>query len=152
MSLSQHQIRLVQSSFAKVEPISDTAAELFYAKLFEYDPKLKALFKGDMRQQGRKLMSLLKIAVNGLNNLGALVPALEKLAVQHLDYGVSVHDYTPVGNALLHALSVGLGDDFTPEVRTAWVEVYKIVANTMRSAAYPGFNPDTYENPLSYAR
>lgn len=152
MSLSSRQISLVQNSFKKVEPIADTAAQIFYDKLFEYDPSLKRLFKGDMKQQGRKLMSLLKVAVNGLNNLDKLVPALQELADRHIDYGVQVEDYTPVGNALLFALKQGLGADFTPEVREAWVNVYQIVADTMRSHSYEQFNPRTFVNKKRYNR
>ncbi|WP_370980955.1 globin domain-containing protein [Agaribacterium sp. ZY112] len=88
MSLSAQQVQLIQDSFAKVEAISETAAELFYAQLFEYDPKLKMLFKGNMKDQGKKLMSTLKVAIARLNDLNSLIPVLEKLAAKHVDYGV----------------------------------------------------------------
>lgn len=133
MSLTTHQIELIQSSFAKVEPIADTAAEIFYAKLFEFDPYLKPLFKGDMKEQGRKLMSMLKVATGSLNDLNAVVPVLNTLADRHVDYGVRPQDYTTVGNALLFTLGKGLGDDFTDETRDAWVDMYKVVASTMKA-------------------
>lgn len=152
MALTSRQITLVQNSFRKVEPIADTAAEIFYAKLFEYDPSLKRLFRHDMKEQGQKLMKVLKIAVTSLNNLEKLVPALHSLADRHVNYGVSVDDYTPVGNALLFALKKGLGSEFTPELRQAWITVYKIVADTMRSHSYPHFNPSTYRNMKHYYR
>lgn len=150
MSLSPRQILLIQTSFAKVEPIADQAAEIFYNKLFEYDPSIRDLFHHDMKQQGRKLMSMLKIAVAGLDDLGKLVPALQSLADRHTDYGVEIDDYTPVGNALLFALKKGLGRDFTTETRDAWITVYKIIADTMRSRSYPNFNPSTYKNNRHY--
>ena len=136
MSITARQKDLVQSSFAKVEPIADKAAEIFYKKLFEYDPNLRRLFKSDMKSQGRKLMSALKIAVKSLDNLDALVPVLEKMAVQHLSYGVKPQDYTTVGNALLFALKTGLGNQWNPELRQAWVDTYRIVAQVMKAAAY----------------
>ncbi len=150
MSLSTQQISLVQDSFKNVEPISEQAAEIFYATLFEYDPALKPLFKGDMKEQGRMLMATLKIAVNSLTNVDSLVPVLQKLGVKHVTYGVKVDDYTPVGMALLHTLKTGLGDKYTPELETAWVETYQLVADVMRTAAYPDFNPETYQNIKSY--
>lgn len=150
MSLTQRQIQLIQQSFSKVEPIADAAAEIFYAKLFEYDPSLKKLFKNDMKSQGRKLMNTLKIAVNGLNDLNALVPVLQKLAVAHVDYGVTADDYTPVGNALINTLAQGLGSDFDPETKQAWKDLYRVVAQVMREAAYPGFNAATYRNTKRY--
>ncbi len=148
--LSAYQKQLVQYSFKKVAPIADDAAAIFYAKLFEYDPKLKALFKSDLRSQGKKLMMTLGIAVKGLDNLDELVPVLEQLARKHIDYSVSVDDYTPVGNALLYTLKTGLGDDFTPECRKAWVITFKAIADVMRTAAYPSFDPATYKNVKYY--
>ena len=152
MTISARQISLIQNSFARVEPIADQAAAIFYKKLFEYDPSLRRLFKQDMREQGRKLMAVLKIAVHSLNNLDALVPTLKTLASRHVEYGVQPEDYTPVGNALLYALKQGLGADFTAEVRQAWVDVYRLVANTMRQHSYPGFNPVTFKNNKRYYR
>lgn len=136
MSITATQIQLVQDSFAKVAPIADQAAEIFYNKLFEYDPSLRKLFKGDMSEQGRKLMATLGVAVKSLTDLNGLVPVLQKLAERHIDYGVKAEDYTPVGNALLFALKQGLGDDFTPDVRAAWVETFRLVSQTMKSHAY----------------
>lgn len=152
MSLTQRQVSLIQQSFTKVEPIADTAAEIFYAKLFEYDPSLKSLFKNNMKSQGRMLMSTLKVAVKGLDDLDALVPVLQKLAKKHLDYRVKVDDYTPVGNALIYTLNKGLGKDFDDQTRKAWVNLYRIIAQVMREAAYPNFNAATYRNTKHYNR
>lgn len=137
MAITQRQIQLIQQSFAKVEPISDKAAEIFYNKLFEYEPSVRPMFKSNMQNQGRKLMSTLKVAVKALDDLDGLVPVLQKMAVKHVEYGVRAEHYTPVGNALLYALKVGLGEDWTPELRQAWVEVYRLIAKTMKDAAYP---------------
>lgn len=151
MAITEAQKKLVQDSFAKVEPIADAAAEIFYNKLFTYDPSLKPLFKHDMKDQGKKLMTALKLAVKSLDDLDALVPVLETMAVKHVGYGVKVDDYTPVGNALINTLAEGLGDDFTPDCKTAWVEVYKTIAIVMRSKAYPDFDPNSYQNTKQYA-
>ncbi len=128
-------IELVQGTFSKVAPIADKAAEIFYSKLFEKDPSLKPMFKGDMKDQGKKLMAMIGTAVNGLNNLEALVPAVQNLGKGHLAYGVQAQHYDTVGSALLETLDVGLGEDFTPEVKEAWTEVYTILATTMKDAA-----------------
>jgi len=128
-------IELVQSSFEKVVPIADTAAEIFYDKLFELDPQLKPLFKGDMKEQGAKLMSMIGTAVNGLNNLEAIVPAVQNLGKNHVGYGVKDSHYDTVASALLFTLGKGLGDDFTPETKEAWTEVYTVLATTMKDAA-----------------
>ena len=152
MAITEQQKIMVKSSFAKVEPIADVAADIFYTQLFKYDPSLKKLFKTDMASQGRKLMAALKLAVSSLDDLEKLVPVLEKMAVTHVKYGVKLDDYTPVGNALIFALKQGLGAEFTPELRSAWSDTYKVVATVMRQAAYPSYNPDSYQNRKYYNR
>ena len=136
MPITKQQITLVQNSFAKVEPIAEQAADIFYSTLFEYDPSLKPLFKSDIKAQGRKLMATLKVATAGLNDLDSLVPVLHKLAERHVNYGVKAADFTPVGNALLHTLQTGLGDEFTAEVRQAWVDVFRLIATTMKDHSF----------------
>ena len=133
--MTPEQAVLVKNSWALVMPISDKAAELFYGKLFELDPELKSLFKGNMTDQGRKLMAMINTAVNGLDKLEAIVPAVEQLGVRHVAYGVKDKDYDTVGAALLWTLNAGLGDAFTPEVEEAWTVTYSVLANTMKAAA-----------------
>lgn len=126
----------VQDTFEAVKPIAEEAARLFYGRLFEIAPEVKPLFSGNMEEQGAKLMKTLTIAVAGLNDLDALVPVLEKLGQNHVPYGVKREHYPKVGEALLWTLEQGLGDAFTPEVKSSWTEVYGILANTMMSKAY----------------
>ena len=133
--MTPEQKTLVQDSFKKVVPISETAAELFYGRLFELDPALKKLFKGDMKEQGRLLMAMIGTAVGGLDDLGAIVPAVQALGVRHKKYGVTDKDYDTVAAALLWTLEKGLGAAFTPAVKDAWVAVYGVLAGTMKQAA-----------------
>ena len=129
-------VKLVQGTFMKVVPIAEKAAEIFYNKLFELDPSLKPLFKTDIKEQGRKLMAMIGAAVNGLDDLDSLVPVVQDLGKRHVAYGVTPEHYDTVAVALLYTLEVGLGDNWTPEVKNAWVEVYTVLANTMKDAAY----------------
>ncbi|MHB1668471.1 MAG: globin family protein [Thiomonas sp.] len=137
MSITAEQIQLVQSSFAKVRPIADQAAALFYARLFEIAPQVKPMFKGDMVEQGRKLMAMLNTVVNGLTDLDSIVPAAQSMAKRHVDYGVRPEHYACVGSALLHALGQGLGTDFTPAVKQAWADAYGLLSGVMIAPAYP---------------
>ena len=131
-------ITLVQDSFAKVVPIADTAAELFYADLFETAPIVKPMFaNSDMADQGAKLMTTIGVVVKGLRDLPKIVPIAEKLAVDHVDFGVKPEHYDAVGASLLRTLKKGLGDDFTPEVETAWSNAYGTLSSVMKAAAYP---------------
>jgi hemoglobin-like flavoprotein len=133
--MTPHQKMLVQTSFARVVPIAETAAGLFYAKLFELDPSLRPMFTGDIEEQGRKLMDILRVAVNGLNHLDMLVPAVRAMGQRHAGYGVRDEHYETVAVALISTLELGLGDAFTDEVREAWTTVYWLLAYTMRAGA-----------------
>jgi hemoglobin-like flavoprotein len=127
---------LVQTSFDKVAPIAEQAAALFYGRLFEMDPSLRPLFKGDMREQGKKLMNMIAFCVKGLDALEQLVPAVQGLGKRHAGYGVTDAHYATVGGALLWTLEKGLGPEFTPEVKSAWTTVYGVLATTMKDAAH----------------
>lgn len=133
--MTPKQVELVQTSWEKCVPIADQAATLFYGKLFELDPNLKPLFKSDMKEQGRKLMTMITVAVRGLNDLGKLVPAVQDLGRRHVGYGVKDEHYATVGSALLWTLEQGLGSAFTPEVKDAWTTTYTVLADTMKGAS-----------------
>ncbi len=133
--MKQETIHLVQESWAKVVPIAPKAAELFYQNLFVADPTLQHLFKGNMTEQGGKLMQMIGAAVGKLNDLDGLVPVLQALGKRHGGYGVKDAHYQTVGGALLKTLQQGLGDGFTPAVEAAWTEVYGVMAGVMKNEA-----------------
>ncbi len=133
--MTPEQIVLVQESFKKVVPIKDLAAGMFYDRLFTLDPSLRPLFKGDLKEQGRKLMAMIATAVGGLTKLESIVPAVEALGQRHGEYGVQPSHYGTVGEALIWTLEKGLGEAFTDDVREAWVAAYGILSSTMIAAA-----------------
>jgi hemoglobin-like flavoprotein len=117
--MTLRQIALVQESWKKLQPLADAAAELLYARLFALDPSLKVLFKGDMRDQGRKV----------------IVSAVQALGRRHAGYGVEERHYAVVESALVWTLEQGLGAGFTREVEDAWRTAYGVLATTMKQAA-----------------
>ena len=133
--MTPEQVALIKTSWEKVLPIAETAAELFYGKLFELDADLKPLFKGDMKEQGAKLMKMINTVVNSLDKLDTIVPAVQSLGERHVGYGVTDEHYDTVAAALLWTLGQGLGDAFTDEVEEAWTAAYVILATTMKEAA-----------------
>lgn len=133
--MTPEQLVLVKESWAKVVPIKEQAAELFYGKLFELDPALKPMFKGNMQEQGHKLTAMINTAVNSLDKLEAIVPAVQDLGRRHVAYGVTDSHYDTVGTALIWTLEKGLGPVFTPACKEAWVTVYGVLSGTMKSAA-----------------
>ena len=133
--MNPRQIALVQESWKQVQPIADAAAALFYARLFEVEPSVQALFKGDMKEQGRKLMSMITVAVNALSRLEAIVPAVQALGRRHAGYGVEDRHYAVVEEALIWTLRQGLDVRFTAEIEQAWRTAYGILASTMKQAS-----------------
>ncbi|MBS0310439.1 MAG: hemin receptor [Proteobacteria bacterium] len=128
-------IALVKTSWQQVLPIQKTAAELFYGRLFELDPSLRPLFRGDMTEQGRKLMTMINTVVMSLDRLGPMLGAIEDLGRRHVAYGVTEAHYDTVGSALIWTLGKGLGEQFTPPVEAAWTEAYDTLASAMKQAA-----------------
>ncbi len=135
--MTEEQKQLVQTSWEQVVPISETAAELFYARLFELDPSLKTLFaESDMREQGKKLMLMITTAVRGLGDLGQLLGAIQAMGRRHVGYGVKAEHYDTVGAALLDTLEKGLGEGWTPAHHEAWALTYTTLATVMKDASY----------------
>ena len=134
--MTPDQVRLVQQSFAKVAPIADQAAIIFYDRLFEVAPAVKALFPADLAEQRKKLMATLAAVVNGLSNIESILPAASALAVRHVTYGAKAEHYPVVGGALLWTLQKGLGEAWTPDVAAAWTAAYGTLSTYMISETY----------------
>ena len=133
--MTPEQIEFVKETWEKVRPISEQAAELFYGRLFELDPSLKPLFKGDMKDQGKKLMSTIGLAVASLDRLDEILPVVQDLGRKHANqYKVPDSSYDTVGEALLWTLGKGLGEAFTEDVKQAWTITYTTLADAMKNA------------------
>src|SRR3984885_14468140 len=117
--MTPDQVKLVQESFAKVAPISDQAAVIFYDRLFEVAPQVKAMFPVDMTEQRKKLMATLAVVVNGLAKLESILPAASALAQRHVAYGAKPAHYPVVGAALLWTREKGPGGPGPPGVAAA---------------------------------
>jgi hemoglobin-like flavoprotein len=133
--MTPRQQALIRSSWAQVAPICDTAAVLFYERLFALDPTLRPMFAHtDMAAQRKILMQTLAVVVASIDTLETLVPAVQALGRRHAGYGVKPGHYATVGRALLDTFRTGLGDAFTPEGEAAWTEAYELLAGVMLAA------------------
>jgi hemoglobin-like flavoprotein len=133
--MTDDQIRLVKQSFRRIEPLAEEVAVLFYARLFKLDPSLRPLFKTDIREQGSKLMQMLRLVVEGLSNLEALVPELHSLGTRHVGYGVEGRHYETVGTALLWTFEKALRPDYPDETQEAWNAAYSLLAEIMKEGS-----------------
>ena len=134
--MTPDQMKAIQESFSKVAPISEQAAALFYGRLFEIAPAVKPLFRGDMKEQGRKLMATLAVVVNGLSNLEASCRPRARLPSVMSTMASRPADYAPVGAALLWTLERGLGDGWTQDLAAAWGAAYTALSEFMIGEAY----------------
>jgi hemoglobin-like flavoprotein len=134
--MTKEQIDLVKKSFEKIVPISEQAAALFYAQLFELNPRLRRLFKGDLKAQGRKLMQVIGYAVENLERLDEIIPQVRALGARHAEYGVEDRDYETVGAALLWTFEKALSREFTVPMKDAWSAVYNLLAQNMKDASH----------------
>lgn len=132
--MTPDQIKLVQDTFDRVVPIKEQAADLFYTRLFEIDPEIRPLFKGDMAAQGNKLMDALATVVRGLHAPETILTTMRDLGARHADYGVEDHHFTSFAHALLWALEQGLGEAYTDDVRDAWIAAYELLSSVMLDA------------------
>ena len=133
--MTPREIALVQSSWKQVQPIAAQAAAMFYGRLFLLDPSVRPLFRGDLREQGTKLMSMISVAVNALARIETLVPALQALGRRHAGYGVEDRHYDTVESALVWTLGQGLGEAFSAETEQAWRSACGVLASTMKEAS-----------------
>lgn len=139
--MTPEDVTLVQESFKQVVPIADTAADLFYDRLFAIAPDVRPLFPEDLADQKKKLIRMLATAVTNLHQVETILSAVEDLGRRHTGYGVSAAHYEPVGAALLWTLEQGLGEGFTPPVKAAWTEAYTTLAGVMQAAAAQPVSP-----------
>ncbi len=139
MSLTTRQITVIQSAIPVIVANSDAVAASFYAQLFSLDGSLRGMFRGDMVEQGRKLMTMLSVALTNLEKLDTLRPALQNLGQRHLAYGVAEHHYAVVGQALLNTLEMAFGDGFDAEAREAWGTLYGALVAAITRGVYSPF-------------
>lgn len=129
------EILRLRKSFALLERHHEVAALVFYQQLFLLDPALRPMFRGDIEGQAVKLMNLLRTALALLEAPDRLVPMLEGLGAQHVEYGVQAAHYATVREALTRMLKRVLGDQLTPEMLSAWEALYEVVQQTMLRGA-----------------
>lgn len=132
--MDARQISLVQDSFGQIVPISEEAAAYFYRRLFAIAPQVRPLFKGDIEEQGRKLVLMLATVINALDRLDQILPAARELAIRHVRYGVRDAHYDYVGSALIDMLRTFLGDRFDAETEAAWGAAYQLLSREMIEA------------------
>jgi len=146
---------LATESWKSLAPNGALVGAIFYRRLFEIDPGLRPMFSAvSLDEQIHKLVTMLDLVVHWLDVPDKLVPVLKKLGERHSTYGVQDDHYGKVGAALIGTLEEGLGDKFTPELRSAWTEAFMLISSLMRrgaakiSGAFPVAKPTDALSPV----
>jgi hemoglobin-like flavoprotein len=126
---------LVRDSWAEIVPVRKQVCTDFYRRLFDRYPELRPLFKGDIERQTSLFVTMLNTVVSSLENRDPVIPLIKTVGARHAAYGVGDADYAKFAEVLIDAFAKALGDRFTPEVQSAWAEVYTELAATMRQGA-----------------
>jgi len=128
-------VDLLEQSFAKLAPRGDELAGRFYEELFRRYPSVQPMFAGTTpREQSRKLLTALKLVVASLRRPEVLAKALKELGGRHQAYGAAPEHYQAVAETLLDVMAEFAGDEWTTEVRSAWADALKVIAETMLNA------------------
>jgi hemoglobin-like flavoprotein len=134
-------ILAVKNSWSYIIFQSEEVSALFYNKLFELDPSLRPLFRGNIEEQGKKLMDMLTMIVARLQRMQDIAGEVKNLGQRHVGYGTKPEHYQTVGKALLWSLENALGDHWNMEMHEAWTEAYALMANTMLQGAQTSAQP-----------
>jgi hemoglobin-like flavoprotein len=133
--MTNKQIDLVKSSWAIVTTIDPViVGSMFYGRLAEISPDVKPMFVS-IAEQSKKIMAMLGYIINKLDKLDEIIDEVRKLALRHVQYGVTVEHYTAGGVALLWTLEKGLGENWNSELKEAWTVCYNILSSAMINAA-----------------
>lgn len=130
------QVEILERSFEQVKPQANEFVSSFYNHLFTDYPEAQPLFEGtDMEKQGGKLLQSLVLVIENLRKPDALSNALKGLGARHVKYGALPEHYPLVGATLLKTFEQYLGDAWTEEVQTAWVDAYGAITTIMLDGA-----------------
>jgi nitric oxide dioxygenase len=135
LTLSAKQKRLVRESFESIMQYDNSVVVLFYGRLFELAPEVRAFFKIDIREQSRKLLETLNALVDALDRFEELRGHLAELGRRHVNYGVEESHYVNLRSAMLWAMGQALGLEFDRETRAAWETLLREVSAVMLEAA-----------------
>ena len=112
----------------------DKISPIFFRELFHIDIHLKSVFSGNIVFLNRKFSNLMGTLKN-VKHLEKISDSLEKMGERHIhNYGAQVSHFPAVKQALLIALEQYHGERFTPELKSAWNNVYDEVAAIMKQA------------------
>ena len=133
--MSPEQVDLIRKSFDALWPVRRRFAEAFYSRFFELAPDARRLFPDDMERQQLKLMDMIAAIVGALDKREIFQSVISYTGRQHAQFGVKSSHFVAFGDALIWSLERQFGTAFTPELKGAWIELYRNVQSEMLRVA-----------------
>ncbi|WP_047047598.1 NO-inducible flavohemoprotein [Vibrio mexicanus] len=133
--LSSKTIDTVKATAPLLAQTGPKLTEHFYTRLFTHHPELKDVFNMSHQRESQQssgaqreaLFNAICAYAGNIDNLEALLPAVEKIAQKHSSFLITAEQYAVVGEHLLATID----ELFSPgqEVLDAWGEAYGLLAN-----------------------
>jgi nitric oxide dioxygenase len=131
--LSPETIAIIKSTAPALRQHGVAITTRMHERLF-VDPEIKALFDQAAQESGeqpKRLAAAILAFAENADRLGALTPAIERMAARHVETNVKPEHYPAVANALLPAIKDVLGDAVDDTVLGAWGEAYWFLADVL---------------------
>lgn len=133
-TLSDSTIHLVKATVPALQDHGLAITKRMYERMFQNE-EIRDLFNqshhGETGSQPRALAGAILAYAQNIDNLGALAPAVERIAQKHVGLTILPEHYPHVAEALLGAIRDVLGDAATDEVLAAWGEAYWFLAHVL---------------------
>ncbi len=132
-ALSADTIARVKATVPALAEHGEAITLAMYARLFQ-DDHIKALFNHANQATGaqpKALAGAILAYAQNIDNLGAVLPVVERIAHKHVGYHILSEHYPFVAKALLGAIKDVLGDAATDEILAAWGEAYWFLADIL---------------------
>ncbi|MEG3841044.1 globin family protein [Microcoleus sp. herbarium14] len=135
-------VELLEQSFEQIKPRANDFVASFYENLFAAHPEVKPLFAHtNMVEQRKHLIAALVLVIQNLRKPEVLGKALKTLGAKHVGYGTIPQHYPAVGEALLTTFEQYLQQDWTIEVKQAWVDALTAITALMLNGAEEDYAP-----------
>lgn len=129
------QRNIIHATYRVASQRNDDMMKFFFERLFELDPSLETLFDNGGNRMRDKFLKTIGTLVASIELFDKAEPSIRQIGLRHLGYNVQPEHYPLVKRAMLDALAHVLGEDYTPDVETAWTALYDVIARIAREAA-----------------
>src|SRR5919112_706372 len=132
--LSDQTIAVVKATVPALQEHGLAITRRMYDLMFR-DETIRDLFNqshhGETGSQPKALAAAVLAYAQNIDNLGALAPAVERIAQKHVGLNILPEHYSHVAEALLGAIKDVLGTAATDEILAAWGEAYWFLAHVL---------------------